>query len=190
METIFVRGTPCSRDCARRIVRRPSGSLGTSNFKNDGLFVGPGHPVAVRADLPGPGDSSGRWDTIEINALLKFVPDPERPNGCRLHTCRIFKPGTSARDSTRRDPGNSTKQVASRRHPLGRRCRQCRMTPIRQWISPCDPACGGFGTFPRFRMAETSDWLRHPAIARVSPCAEGGDAAARLEPCSPSRTLR
>ena len=69
---------------------------GTSNFKNDGLFVGPGTPgcpfvLTSRGQVTRPVDG----DTIEINAMVKYVPDPGSPTGCRLHTCRIFKPGKS-----------------------------------------------------------------------------------------------
>jgi hypothetical protein len=69
---------------------------GTSNFKNDGFFSEFGVPacpfvLTSRGQVTRPVDGH----TIEINALVKYVRDPGSPNGCRLHTCRIFKPGKS-----------------------------------------------------------------------------------------------
>jgi hypothetical protein len=69
---------------------------GTSNFKTDGLFAEFGVPscpfvLTSRGQVTRPVDG----DTIEINAMVKYVPDPGSPTGCRLHTCRIFKPGKS-----------------------------------------------------------------------------------------------
>ena len=67
---------------------------GTSSFRNDGFFFEFGEPacpfvLTSRGEVTRPVDG----DTIEIGAMLKFVADPDSPNGCRLQTCRIFKPG-------------------------------------------------------------------------------------------------
>jgi hypothetical protein len=67
---------------------------GTSTLQNNGVIVGPfevGCPFVLtsRGEVTRPVDG----DTIEIGAMVKYVPDPDSPNGCRLQTCRIFKPG-------------------------------------------------------------------------------------------------
>ena len=67
---------------------------GRSSFTTNGFFFefqGPACPFVLtsRGEVTRPVDG----DTIEIGAMLKYVVDPDSPNGCRMQTCRIFKPG-------------------------------------------------------------------------------------------------
>jgi hypothetical protein len=67
---------------------------GFTEFHVNGLILGEndlGCPFVLTAkgEVTRPDDG----DTIEVRPVLKFVPDAEAPGGCRLQTCRIFKPG-------------------------------------------------------------------------------------------------
>lgn len=69
-------------------------NYGFTDFRVNGLFiaendVGCPFVLTAKGEVTRPADR----DTIDVRPVLKFVPDADAPGGCRLQTCRIFKPG-------------------------------------------------------------------------------------------------
>lgn len=67
---------------------------GFSDFQANGVTTGLGQ-LGCPFVMTGQGEVTRPDDgkTLQIRPVLKYVPDPDSPWGCRLQTCRILKPG-------------------------------------------------------------------------------------------------